>query len=189
MASLIPIPFAPSGLDGAFGSGLYASSGMLLWIYQGGCRGNLTLEERRLQAPVEFHDQTSNNQNFLLTTRSISQLLCREPFARLTLSTREGSSIITNAQNSFSFVHYTCKELLQHSSSITTEVPAKRPLENAEEKWKIVNPSLEALQGEAGQKKGAPNDAKKGKKGKDHLSREDGMWDTATAESSIYEIL
>ncbi|ODH36691.1 hypothetical protein ACO22_02703, partial [Paracoccidioides brasiliensis] len=128
MASLIPIPFAPSGLDGAFGSGLYASSGMLLWIYQGGCRGNLTLEERRLLAPVEFHDQTSNNQNFLLTTRSISQLLCREPFARLTLSTREGSSIITNAQNSFSFVHYTGKELLQHSSSITTEVPAKRPL-------------------------------------------------------------
>ncbi|ODH48370.1 hypothetical protein GX48_05462 [Paracoccidioides brasiliensis] len=165
MASLIPIPFAPSGLDGAFGSGLYASSGMLLWIYQGGCR----------EFPVD---------NSLDLSVALSRTIRTADVVNA-----EGSSIITNAQNSFSFVHYTGKELLQHSSSITTEVPAKRPLENAEEKWKIVNPSLEALQGEAGQKKGAPNDAKKGKKGKDHLSREDGMWDTATAESSIYEIL
>lgn len=68
--------------------------------------------------------------------------------------------------------------------------------EKAEEKWKASNSAWKAkvtafeswkISKDKRAKKAAPVDVKKGKKGNDQMSREDRMWDEATAEASVFE--
>lgn len=68
--------------------------------------------------------------------------------------------------------------------------------EEAEEKWKASNSAWKAkvttfeswkISKDKRAKKAAPVDVKKGKKGNDQISREDRMWEEATAEASVFE--